>query len=336
LAGLPGFDAVIGKARQRGDQGFNEAVFREMGGSGATGAPGVVEGSNLVDNAYNFLDNASIPLDAQYAGSQAGVRAAVPTLPAFGPELTKTLDLLDRAAAGGAMKGRDWQSALRSTKANAASIKGQPFAEGANGLLGDVQDNLVDLAGRQGPQDSVAKLQAANQLYSKFRTITQALDNGPAQMGELFSPKRLDTASLSNARGFGGQVSAVSGNRPFYDLTTAGKEVMPNLTPDSGTAGRMLLAPALAGLGGGIGAAAGGDDRVNGGELGAGYGAALGALATGVYSKPAQKIIQKALLGDRNRTVQRLGDYLITNAKLAGLLGSAAGRDYVYQPELPQ
>jgi hypothetical protein len=336
LAGLPGFDAVIGKARQRGDQGFNEAAFREMGGSGATGAPGVVEGSNLVDNAYNFLDNANIPLDAQYAGSQAGVRAAVPTLPAFGPELGKTLDLLDRAAKGGALKGRDWQSALRSAKSNAASLKGQPFAEDASGLLGDVQDNLVDLAARQGPQDSVAKLQAANQLYSKFRTITKALDNGPAQMGELFSPKRLDTASLSNARGFGGQVSAVGGNRPFYDLTTAGKEVMPNLTPDSGTAGRMLLAPALAGLGGGIGAAAGGDDRVGGGELGAGYGAALGALATGVYSKPAQKIIQKVLLGDRSRNVQRLGDYLITNAKLAGLLGSSAGRDYVYQPELPQ
>jgi hypothetical protein len=69
--------------------------------------------------------------------------------------------------------------------------------------------------------------------------------------------------------------------------------------------------------------------------MGAGYGAALSALAGGVYSKPAQQIIQKALLGDRNPAVQKIGQYLINRAKLAGLVSSAAGRDYVYQPELP-
>lgn len=335
--GLPGFDAVIGKARQRGDQGFNEAAFREMGGSGATGAAGVNEGSNLVDNAYGFLNGAQIPLDAPYAGTNAAIRAQIPALPAFGPELTKSLNITDSAAKNGILSGRDWQSALRAAKSDAASIKGQPFADGAHQLLGDVQDNLVDLAARQGPPDAVAKLQAANQLYSKFRTITKALDNGPAQMGELFSPKRLDTAALSNARGYGGQVSAVGGNRPFYDLTTAGKEVMPNLTPDSGTAGRMALMYALStGGGAGIGALAGGDDRAAGAEMGAGYGAALGTLAGGVYSKPAQQVIQKALLGDRNPAVERLGQYLINRAKIAGLIASAMGRDYVYQPELPQ
>jgi hypothetical protein len=336
--GLPGFDAVIGKARQRGDEGFNRAAFKELGASGAsTGAQGVVEGSGLVDNAYNFLNGAQIPLDAQFAGSQAGVRAAIPTIPAFGPEIGKSLDVIDKAAKGGSLSGRDWQSALRAAKANSASIQGQPFSQDAGSLLGDVQDNLVDLAGRQGPQGAVAKLQAANQLYSKFRTITKALDNGPAQMGELFSPKRLDTAALSNARGFGGQTAAVSGNRPFYDLTTAGKEVMPNLTPDSGTAGRMALMYALStGGGAGLGALAGGDDRAGGAEMGAGYGAALGTLAGGVYSKPAQQIIQKTLLGDRNPAIQRIGNYLINQAKMAGIISSALGRDYVYQPELPQ
>jgi hypothetical protein len=335
--GLPGFDAVIGKARQRGDAGFNKAAFKEMGASGAaTGAQGVVEGSGLVDNAYNFLDGAQIPLDAQYAGTNAGIRAAIPDLPTYGPEITKSLNITDKAAKGGVLSGRDWQSALRGAKGDAASISGQPFADRAGAVLGDVQDNLVDLATRQGPPDAVAKLQAANQLYSKFRTITKALDNGPAQMGELFSPKRLDTASLSNARGYGGQTAALSGNRPFYDLTTAGKEVMPNLTPDSGTAGRMALMYGLsAGGGAGLGAMTGGDDRMGGAEMGAGYGLALGGLAGGVYSKPAQQIIQKTLLGDRNPAIVRMGNYLINKAKIAGLVASALGRDYVYQPELP-
>jgi hypothetical protein len=155
-------------------------------------------------------------------------------------------------------------------------------------------------------------------------------------MGELFSPKRLDTAALSNARGYGGQTAALSGNRPFYDLTTAGKEVLPNLTPDSGTAGRMALMYGLsAGGGAGIGALTGGDDKAGGGELGAGYGLALGTAAALPYSKAGQQIIQKMLLGDRNPAIVKMGNYLINKAKIAGLVNSAIGRDYVYQPELP-
>jgi hypothetical protein len=336
LAGLPGFDAVIGKARQRGDKGFNQAMFREIKGhSGETGAQGLIEAGGLEDQAYDFLNNATIPLDAQYAGTQAGIRASLPSLPKYGPEIEKSLNIADTAATGAQLTGRDWQSALRSAKADAASIRGEPFSDRAGNALQEVQDSLVDLAGRQGPANAVDKLLAANKLHAKLKTITQALDNGPAQKaGELVSAGRLDDASRAGARKYGGQMASLSGYRPFYDLAKAGKEVMPNLTPDSGTAGRMALMYGLTTLGGaGIGGLTGGDDRMGGAEVGAGYGAALGALAGGVYSKPAQQAIQKALLGDRNRVIEKLGNYLIVKNKLAGLAAASAGRDYVYQPE---
>jgi hypothetical protein len=339
LAGLPGFDAVIGKARQRYDAGTNAAAFREMAGhSGATGSAGLIEGGNLQNAAYNFLDGANIPLDAQFAGSQAGVRAALPDLPKYGQEIGQGLNVIDKASKGGSITGRDWQSALRSTKQNAASIAGEPFSYEAGNVLGDVQDNLVDLAGRQGPADAIPNLKAANKLHSQLKTLANALDNGPAQKaGELFSMGRLDDVSRAGARNYGGQMASLSGYRPFYELTKAGKEVRANLTPDSGTAGRLALIPALAAIGGGGGALAGGSDNRGGGaEMGAGYGALLGAAAMGPYSKAGQKIIQKALLADRPDKFIRIGDYLIANPKYAGMFGSGLARDSAMYPGLPQ
>jgi len=57
LRGLPGLDAVIGAARQRGDKGFNEAAFKQAGGSGARGAAGLDELNGLRHQAYGFLYN---------------------------------------------------------------------------------------------------------------------------------------------------------------------------------------------------------------------------------------------------------------------------------------
>lgn len=331
--GLPGFDAVIGTARQRGDAGFNRAVFKEAGGTGATGAAGLDELNGLRKNAYSFLDGTNMPLDAQFAGSQAGVKAGIPDLPAFGNEISKGLNLIDSTAKGGSIPGRDWQSALSDTRGNRSSIAGQPFSGHAVQSLKDIEDNLLGLANRQGPAGTLDNLNAANKLHGQTETIAAALDSGPAQRnGQMFSPQRLDDASRVNTRKFGGRVASLTGkNRPFYDLSQAGLEVMPNLTADSGTAGRMLLVPlAMSGIGGGVGALTG-DDRMKGGELGAEYGALLGGAAIGPYSKGGQKVIQKALLGDRPDQFVRIGDYIVKKSALGGMFGSGAARNYNYQ-----
>lgn len=336
--GLPGLDAVIGTARQRGDKAFNAAAFRQLPGhSGATGAEGIAEGKQLVDTAYNFLNGTTLPIDAQFAGSQAGVRAAIPALPAFGGEIGKGLDQIDRAAASGALPGRDWQGALSGVRADRSSIAGQPFSRQAVGALGDVESNLLNLAQRQGPAGTLDSLNSANVLNGKFQTLASALDNGPAQKAdELFSAGRLDDASRVNARNFGGRTASLSGNRPFYELASAGKAVMPNLTPDSGTAGRMLLVPLLAGAGGGAAGYLTGDDKGGDSLNGLGYGALAAAALSAPYSKTGQKGLQKLLLGKRPKELVDIGDFLLKRAKLGGIFGSAIGRDYVYQPELNQ
>lgn len=339
MAGMPIADAIISSARRRGDEGFNSAAFREMGGSGATGSQGIIEGQGLVNKSYDFLNGSEIPIDPQFREAQSAVRNAVQGIPAFGRELTKTLGRLDNVGGGGTLSGRDWQSALRSVKSNRASIKGKEFADDAYGLLGQVEDNLYDLASRQGPPGSVDKLLAANKLNAQFKTLSGALDNGPAQKAdELFSAGRLDDASRINTRKYGGQTASLSGYRPFYELSSAGKAVMPNLTPDSGTAGRSLLYSGL--IGGGIGGGAGfvaaeEGQGASGGTEGVVKGLGIAALMAAPYSKGGQRAIQNALLGKRSPMVERIGEYLISRPRLAGMFGGAIGRDYFMQPELP-
>jgi hypothetical protein len=337
--GLPGMDAVIGAARQRGDRGFNRAAFREMGGSGATGAAGIAEGQGLVNNAYGFLDPINLPLDAPYAGTNAGIRANLPRN--LGAGVADRLDTIDNASANGTLSGRSWQDSIRGVRADRASLRGQPFSDQAVNALDDVENNLHGLATRQGPPDTVANLAGANRLNAQFQTLASALDNGPAQKAdELFSAGRLDDASRVNARNFGGRTASLTGNRPFYDLTSAGKEVMPNLTPDSGTAGRILLIPAATGIGGAAAGFLSGNDKAkdsaSGGGLGLGGGLTLAALLSAPYSRTGQRVIQRALLGQRPRAMQTLGDLLINNPRFLGLIGAGIGRDALLQPELPE
>jgi hypothetical protein len=336
--GLPGMDAVIGAARQRGDRGFNRAAFREMGASGATGAAGIGEGQQIVRGAYSFLDPITLPVDAPFAGTNAGIRATLPRN--LGAGVADRLDTIDNAVVNGGLSGRAWQDSIRGVRADRASLRGQPFSDQAVNALDDVENNLQGLATRQGPPDTAANLANANRLNAQFQTLAAALDNGPAQKAdELFSAGRLDDASRVNARNFGGRTASLTGNRPFYELTTAGKEVMPNLTPDSGTAGRILLIPAATTAAGATLGALKGDNRVkssaDGGGIGLGGGLTLAALLSAPYSRTGQRAIQRALLGRRPQGITTLGDLLIRRPRLGGILGSSIGRDLVLQDELP-
>jgi hypothetical protein len=338
-AGLPGTDAIINNARHRGVTGFNQAAFKEAGGSGATGAAGLYEVGQLRNNAYSFLNGVNLPLDAQFAGRNAAVRASIPAMPKFGDEIGKSLDLIDNVSSGGILPGQDWQSSISDLRGNKSSIAGQPFYRQAHKGMGEVESNLLDLADRQGPPGTLDNLNSANRLNAQVETLASALDNGPTQKADqLFSPGRLDDVSRVNARNFGGRMASLTGgNRPFYNLTQAGNAVLPKVVPDSGTAGRMMLVPlATSGIGSSIGAATGSDNRVEGGEEGLKWGALAGLLAAGPYSKMGQRVIQKALLGDRPDRIVQIGDYLINNSRPAGMFGGGLGRQYFFQPGLPQ
>jgi hypothetical protein len=94
-----------------------------------------------------------------------------------------------------------------------------------------------------------------------------------------------------------------------------------------------------AALGGGVGVLAGDNSLQGAGEggaIGGAGGLGLAALLMAPYSNVGRKAIQKALLAERPIAINRAGEFLLrSNPKFAGMFGSALGRDYFFQPELP-
>jgi hypothetical protein len=342
FAGFPGLDAVIGTARQRGDQAFNQAAFRGIApGVAGTGAAGLTSAKAAENAAYAKLNPVRLSVDAPFTDSLTAASQAAKGLNHHAGDVNSVVADIRQQIADGGMTGKGYQTAMQTIRKTRATLNDDVGGKAAS-VLDNLEQSMMGLGERQGGQIA-QDLAEANAIHGRRKIIQTALRSGPAQgADEMFSPKQLNQASISNTTRFGGLDRALSEDRPFYDLTHAGMKAMPNLTPDSGTAGRLLLYPLIAGAGGSaIGAAASGDDRTGGAGEGASIGTGLGLLtlaaAAGPYSRTGQKVLQKALLGERPDRLVKIGQYLRTaNPKYAGMFGSALGRDYFFQPELTQ
>jgi hypothetical protein len=341
LSRWPGLDAVIGTARQRGDQAFNQATFREIApGVTGTGADGLISSKAAEKAAYAKIDPVRLAVDPDFESSLAAAGDAARGLNHHAGDVASVIADVRNQIADGGMTGKGYQTALQTIRKTRATLNDDVGGK-AGAILTDLENSMAGLGQRQGGQ--VAQdLATANAIHGRREIVKTALKSPAAQgAGEMFSPKTLNQASIGNTSKYGGLDRALSSERPFYDLTSAGMKVMPNLTPDSGTAGNLLLYPALLGATGtGVGAAAGGDDRLSGAAYGGGVGTGLGALtlaaAAGPYSRGGQRLIQRALLSERPEAINVLGDVLKRHPKLAGMFGASMARDFFLQPELPQ
>jgi hypothetical protein len=335
FAGFPGLDAVVGTARQRGDQAFNQAAFRNIApGVTGTGADGLISAKAAENAAYSKLNPVRLSVDTPFTDALSAAEQAAKGLRHYSGDVQDVVGDIRAQIADGGMTGKGYQTAMQTIRKTRAGLKDDVGGKAGDVLTG-LENGLMDFGARQ-PGSIGQDLAAANAIHANRQIVKTALKSGVAQRsGEMFSPSALNQASISNTTKFGGLDKALSPDRPFYDLTTAGMKVMPNLTPDSGTAGRLLLYPLIAGAGGaGLGAATGGEDRAGGAETGAGLGLlALGAGA-GPYSRTGQRLIQRALLGERPAVIQAIGDRLKMARRIGGMFGSSAARDYFLQPEL--
>jgi hypothetical protein len=293
--------------------------------------------------AYSKLNGARFAVDPQFEATLSGISDAAKGLARHSGDVADVINDVRSQIAGGEMSGEGFQSALQSIRRAKASLSNDVMGHKAADILGSLDNEMTALGARQG--GSVAQdLAEANAIHARRQIIKTASKSSAAQAGEMFSPTQLNQAAISNTTKFGGSDLALSSGRPFFDLTRAGMDVMPSLTPDSGTAGRLQLFRALGsvgvGLGGGVGALTGDNSpsrATEGGGMGLAGGIALGTLLSAPYSHTGQKVIQRALLSQRPRVIQKIGEYLINaDPKLAGMLASAIGRDYAYQPELSQ
>lgn len=329
MAGMPVADAIIGTARRRGDQGFNDEMFRQIApGVKDTGAEGLAQARAAETAAYAKLGPVRIATDSQFDGGISAAEQAAHSLDHHANDVQSVIKDVRSQVNNGEITGKGYQTALQAIRKTRSTLNDDVGGK-AKDALDSLEAEVMGLGQRQSGQVG-QDLASANAIHSRIKIAETALKKAQSQNNdELISPRTLNQASISNTERFGGIGKALSPDRPFYDLTDAGKSVMPNLTPDSGTAGRAMLLSYLAGgvTGGGVGFAK--SDKGDGAE-GAGSGAlkglTLAALLAAPYSKVGQKGIQKLLLGDRPQGAVRLGDFLISHKGVGGLLGSAMAR----------
>jgi phage-related tail protein len=164
--------------------------------------------------------------------------------------------------------------------------------------LNAVVGELRDLAVRNSPQAAQA-IKNADSTYAMLLRLEGAAGSSgavdgvftPAQLGQ--SVRRLDTTARKRA--------TATGDALMQDMTTAGREVLGNNVPNSGTADRGLMGLLV---GGAI------DPMLAGGMI----------AGRGLYTAPAQRAAA-SILTQRPQISRQAGDYVRQIAPLSGLAG---------------
>lgn len=321
LSGLPVVGDMVNARRLDGMTAFNRAAFDEglapinANTGGMVAEQGIDAAQGAVGQGYRqALNGVNLTPDAQFTAELGAARARGAAIPRTGPEFDYVVqDRVDPLIAGGSMNGDQFQDVLQGLRS--ADLGNDAMGTAANNALGDVAGAVRGLADRQAP-GAVPALGRADQAYRQVQVLRDAVNrarNGTrTNETGIFAPSQLADAAAANAKKFGNGQGTT--RQPFFGLTRAAQSVLPNSVPDSGTAGRAVVAGGLglAGLGGGAGYAAGDT------STGAGSGLALAALLAAGGTKGGQKALVK-LLADRPDAVAKLGGKV---ARYGGIFGA--------------
>lgn len=328
LSGLPVVGDLVNARRREGFEGFNRAAFDQglapinANTGGQIGEAGIDVARGARSQAYSdALDPVRVQADAPFVTDMQSTIAAGRALP---DPMRGNLDYTLPTRVGnsfdntGGLTGNDFQQSVRGLRRDAKSMEQLPYGHDFGQVTRQAEGALEGLLARQSP-DTLPAYNAANAANRNVEVLRDAVNrarNG-TRTGEtgVFAPSQLADAAAANARKFGN--SAGTTNQPFFDLTRAGQSVLPNAVPDSGTAGRAVVAGGLglAGLGGAGGYAAG--DA----QTGAAGGLSLAALLAAGGTRTGQKWLTKALL-DRPDVLVRLGEGVQRQSRLGGLFGA--------------
>lgn len=326
LAGAPFLGDVVNARRTEGLEAFNRAAFQQAAAPGgavtAYGAPGMQQVRQSVQDAYS---RALDPVDLDIAGDPRALlditnaQLAAGNIPqGVGQNAMEAIDY--RIGGGlsseGRMGGRDFQEAYRGLGRDRRTAP-DPYAAEFGGAMRQGQEALADALQRQQPGQFPQFIEA-NAANRRAEVLAKALGNGGNQADELVTPAQLNRADIQSTSRLEGAVQSASGNRPFYDLATAGQAVLPSKVPDSGTAGRLAMLALPGALGG---AGAGADALGIGGGSGGQTGLGLGALMALGGTRQGQRILS-SLLADRPDWLRRMGVQVNNRAALGGVIGA--------------
>lgn len=252
---LPILGDAITASHKRAGEDLNMAVLnrgiaklKQATGSGqitAGGSKGLQELRIAAGDAYDNLLPKMVAdtTDPQFVGQVSSLRSLAQSLQ--GREAAQFDSIIDRELTGrlapnGVLSGenlRAAQAALRD-KAKSFSNSTDAYQRELGGALKQMDAELRGLVERSNPQYA-KELSAINEAYRVMKTAQRASSSVAAEDG-VFTAAQLHNAVKVGDRSKDKRAFA-EGTAYLQDLSGAGKRVLANQYPDSGTAGRMML-----------------------------------------------------------------------------------------------
>lgn len=302
---LPIVGDAITLARQRSGQDLNAAAYRraldpigvKLPASVQLGGDAVEFTRKSLGQAYDdLLPKIATQADDPFVSSLSNLKAMVSGSamdPKYSAQFEKILNtrVLDKFQGQNAMTGqtlKDVQSHL-TNEIKRFGASQDPDARLLSQALKEVGASLDDLVIRSNPQYA-DQLKAINTGWANFKRVQKAAGYLGADDG-LFTPAQLQGAVRAADRSKD-KARFAEGNALMQDLSGAGKAVLTNKVPDSGTAARAMY---------GVGALASGivNPAIPAGLLG---GAAM-------YTPQAQALL-RTLASSRGQSAEAMADAL--------------------------
>lgn len=309
---IPFVGQGIRGAKSRASEQFNRAVINkalepiganvdEIGHEGIKLAREAVE--NSYDEALSLLPR--VDFDPQFDTALQTIRQMATTLtPERQSQLERIIQqrLIDKLTPARTVSGESFKSIESEIKREAREfMRSADYDQRQMGAaLNAVVVELKGLAARNSPEAAEA-LRRADSAYARLLRVERAASMQGAPTG-VFSASQLGNA-IRSMDGSLRKGAIGRGEGLMQDMSTAGREVLGESLPNSGTADRLLSTVAL---GGGYAV----DPMI--------AGSAIGARA--LYTDPAQEIIA-SLLARRPEAMRTAGNYVERLAPVSGLAG---------------
>lgn len=248
LTSVPLFGSAVASGQRRANEQLNQAAWNralaplnEQLPKGVVGREAAQFVGDRVGQAYDTALNAvgPIAIDRQLVSALNAVKATSGLKPNVADELRGLIqaNVLDRAK-NGYLVPEDLKGAVSELGRKASGYISDPAFD--NRELGQAlqkaHDALRDAVARQAPKNAANDLRAADTAYANLLRSQRAAGSVAAENG-IFSPAQLQNAvrALDPTKS-----RFAKGTSLMQDLSDAGRSVLAQKTPDSGTAGRAM------------------------------------------------------------------------------------------------
>lgn len=311
---IPGLGDTIKLAQRSAVQDMNRAAYQQVldpiGGTAPTkvGPEAIQQVKAQIQAKYNaLLPQLTWKMDPQFVQDMAGVSQTVKTLPVdlqneYSNQLQRNLFSQINQGQMSGTTFKDVESQI-GQEAKGFTSSNDPFQRRLGQSLYDTQNAMRGALARANPQ--AAELPPINQAWQNYAVLRNAAArvNNPETP---IMPGQLQAAVKAGDKSVGKGNFGVNRTAPMQQLSDPAMQVLGSQYPDSGTAGRYLLAALLGG---------GGTALAHPAAI------PLGAAMAG-YGTPGGRQAMLSLLASRPDLLRQMG---IGAQSLAPQAGAAAG-----------